>query len=98
MPEISPEVTSHRLNVDKLAKAVTQRARRPPLIHVSFCVCPVYRPTICLMNQLYCLRVCESTVTRHVARLNDDRLEFYFAGQPLCLSRRYQNKSNGHVL
>ena len=32
---IDPEVTCHRLNVDRLAKPVIQQARRPTLMHVE---------------------------------------------------------------
>ena len=35
MPSIDPEVTCHKLNVDRSAKPVIQRARRPTLIHVE---------------------------------------------------------------
>ena len=35
MPDIDPEVTCHKLNVDMSAKLVIQRARRPTLTHVE---------------------------------------------------------------
>ncbi|GMP99351.1 hypothetical protein CsSME_00046851 [Camellia sinensis var. sinensis] len=35
MPGIDPEVTCHKLNVDRLAKPVIQRARRPTFMHVE---------------------------------------------------------------
>ena len=35
MPGIDPEVTCHKLNVDRSAKPVIQRARRPTLTHVE---------------------------------------------------------------
>lgn len=35
MPGIDPEVTYHRLNVDKSAKLVIQRARKLTLVHVE---------------------------------------------------------------
>ena len=35
MPGIDPEVTCHQLNVDRSAKPVIQRARRPTLMHVE---------------------------------------------------------------
>ncbi|GMP32862.1 hypothetical protein CsSME_00006426 [Camellia sinensis var. sinensis] len=35
MPGIDPEVTCHSLNVDRSAKPVIQRARRPTLMHVE---------------------------------------------------------------
>ncbi|GMP72477.1 hypothetical protein CsSME_00030506 [Camellia sinensis var. sinensis] len=35
MPGIDPKVTCHRLNVDRSAKPVIQRARRPTLMHIE---------------------------------------------------------------
>lgn len=35
MPGVDPEVTCHKLNVNKLAKPVIQRARKPTLMHVE---------------------------------------------------------------
>ncbi|KAI7995149.1 hypothetical protein LOK49_LG11G00984, partial [Camellia lanceoleosa] len=35
MPGIDPEVTCHRLNVDRSAKLVIQRVRRSTLMHVE---------------------------------------------------------------
>ena len=35
MPGIDPEVTCHKLNVDRSAKPVIQRAKRPTLMHVE---------------------------------------------------------------
>ena len=35
MPGIDPEVTCHKLNVDRTAKPVIQRARRLTLMHVE---------------------------------------------------------------
>ncbi|XP_028125312.1 uncharacterized protein LOC114322230 [Camellia sinensis] len=35
MAGVNPEVTCHKLNVDRMAKSIIQKARRPTLIHVK---------------------------------------------------------------